>query len=119
MLRPALAARLAGGCVFVSAFLACGGGGGGSAATAVAPSPTPAPATPQVTAVSPTTVTPPVHVTATGSNLDQVQSARLGNTTLAIAAQSTTTLALDVPVGAASGFLTLVGRDGVSRHTPS
>ncbi|MCX8003898.1 MAG: IPT/TIG domain-containing protein, partial [Burkholderiaceae bacterium] len=118
MLRLALAARLAGVYVLVCALLACGGGGGGPATSAVAPSPTPVPATPQVTAVSPTTVTPPARVTATGSNLDQVQSARLGNTTLAIAAQSATSLALDVPVGAASGFLTLVGRDGVARQTP-
>ncbi|HXF45688.1 MAG TPA: IPT/TIG domain-containing protein, partial [Burkholderiaceae bacterium] len=70
-----------------------------------------------MTAIAPTSITPPARVTATGTNLDLVQEARLGSTVLAIAGQSATSLALDVPVGAASGFLTLVARDGVARPT--
>lgn len=92
--------------------VACGGGGGASDVSA-----TPAAAAPQVTSIAPTTITPPARVTATGTHLDLVQEARLGGTVLAIAAQSASTLALDVPAGAASGFLTLVARDGVARQT--
>jgi hypothetical protein len=74
-------------------------------------------AVPQVTGVSPTSITPPARITVAGTNLDLVQQARLGNTVLAIAAQSATSLALDVPAGASTAFLTLVARDGVARQS--
>jgi hypothetical protein len=72
-------------------------------------------AVPQVTSVSPTSIVPPARITVTGSNLDLVQQARLGNTLLTIAAQSPTSLALDVPAGASTGYLTLVA-GGVARQ---
>lgn len=52
----------------------------------------------------------------TGSNLDRVASARLGSTNLAIASQSATSLGLDVPAGASTGFLTLVDTAGTARQ---
>jgi hypothetical protein len=94
-----------------AALVACGGGGGASDVSA------PPVLAPQVTSIAPTSITPPARVTATGIHLDLVQEARLGGTVLTIAAQSATSLALDVPAGAASGFLTLVARDGVARQT--
>jgi hypothetical protein len=72
-------------------------------------------AVPQVTSVAPTSIMPPARITVTGLNLDLVQQARLGNTLLTIAAQSPTSLALDVPANASTAFLTLVARDGVAR----
>jgi len=53
----------------------------------------------------------------TGTNLDRVVSARLGSTALAIAAQTATTLGLDVPAGASSAFLTLVDAAGTARQS--
>ena len=74
-------------------------------------------AVPQVTNVTPTSITPPGRITVTGTNLDLVTQARLGNTALTIAAQSATSLALDVPANASTAFLTLVARDGVARQS--
>jgi hypothetical protein len=111
------AALLAGG---------CGGGDSPQSAAAPAPAPTPAPApaptpapapVPQITAVSPTSITPPARLAVTGTALDQVAQARLGSTALAIASQSATALALDVPAGASTGFLTLVDRAGTARQS--
>lgn len=93
------------------ALVACGGG---ASSDVSAP---PAAAVPQVTSIAPTSVTPPARITATGTHLDLVQEARLGATTLTIAAQAATSLALDVPAGASTDFLTLVARDGVARQT--
>jgi hypothetical protein len=73
-------------------------------------------AVPQVTSVSPTSIVPPARITVTGTSLDLVQQARLGNTLLTIAAQSPTSLALDVPVGASTGYVTLVA-GGVARQS--
>lgn len=101
--------------LLLASLAACGGGGG---ASDVAGAPAPAAAVPQVTSIAPTSVSPPARVTASGTHLDLVVQARLGATVLAIAAQSATSLALDVPAGASSGFLTLVARDGVARQTP-
>lgn len=74
-------------------------------------------ALPQVTSVSPATISPPARINVTGSNLDVVQQARLGSTVLTIAGSSATSLALDVPAGASTGFLTLVAGDGVARQS--
>jgi hypothetical protein len=111
----------------VTLLAACGGGGGSSGdnvapapgpapAPAPAPGPAPAPAAPQITAISPTTITAPARVTVSGSNLDRVASARLGNTGLVIAARTAASLSLDVPAGASTGFLTLVDDAGVARQ---
>jgi hypothetical protein len=70
---------------------------------------------PRITRVAPTSVVAPARIDVTGTDLDKVAQARLNATVLAIASQSPTALALDVPVGASSGFLTLVGTDGVAR----
>jgi len=115
-LRRALAAASIASVVLMTA---CGGGGGGaSPAPAPGPAPAPAPsAIPQVTSVTPTTVTPPARITVAGTDLDAVSQARLGSTALAIAAQSATSLALDVPAGASTGFLTLVDRGGTARQS--
>jgi hypothetical protein len=72
---------------------------------------------PTVTSITPTTVTPPARITVAGTNLDAVAQARLGSTTLAIASQTATALALDVPSGAATAFLTLVDRAGTARQS--
>ncbi len=72
---------------------------------------------PLVVSISPANVTPPARITVTGTNLDLVAQARLNNTVLAIASQAATSLALDVPVGASTGFLTLVATDGVARQS--
>lgn len=74
-------------------------------------------AVPQVTAIAPSSITPPARITVTGTNLDLVQQARLGSTVLVIASRSATSLALDVPAGAATAFLTLVAQDGVARQS--
>jgi hypothetical protein len=74
-------------------------------------------AVPHVTSVTPTSIMPPARITVTGTNLDLVQQARLGSTTLTIAAQTSTSLALDVPANASTAFLTLVARDGVARQS--
>jgi hypothetical protein len=70
---------------------------------------------PTVAAITPTTVAAPGRLTLTGVNLDLVREARLGSTLLTIATQSATSLALDVPGGAASGILTLVDAAGTTR----
>lgn len=105
---------LAAATVLALLLAACGGGGGGSSAPSLAPPP-PA-AAPLVASISPTTIAPPARLTLTGSALDQVASASLAGTALAIAAQSATSLSLDVPAGAASGFVTLVDRAGGARQ---
>jgi trimeric autotransporter adhesin len=46
-----------------------------------------------------------------------VASARLGTTALAIAAQTATSLGLDVPAGASTAFLTLVDTGGTARQS--
>lgn len=74
-------------------------------------------AIPQVTSVTPTSITPPARITVAGASLDLVQQARLGTTVLTIASQAPASLALDVPAGASTGFLTLVARDGVARQS--
>lgn len=71
----------------------------------------------QVAAVTPTTLLPPGRISVTGVNLNLVAQARINTTALAIAAQSATSLSLDVPAAAATGLLTLVGNDGVARAT--
>jgi hypothetical protein len=102
------------------ALAGCGGGSGGStASSAAAPAPAapvpaataPAPA-PTITGISPASLTPPGRVTVSGTNLDRVTQATLGGTALSIAAQSATSLALDVPAGAASNFITLSAPTG-------
>ncbi len=120
-LRALFLASLLGGALMTG----CGGGGGGapaveppSSAPAPVPAPTPTPApAPTVTAVTPTSITPPARLTVTGTNLDRVSQARLGSTVLAIAAQSATSLVLDVPAGASSNFLTLVDSSGTARQS--
>jgi hypothetical protein len=72
---------------------------------------------PIVTSVTPTTVPIGGRLTVSGANLERVASARINATALTIAAQSTTTLALDVPNGTSSGFLTLVDSTGTARQT--
>jgi hypothetical protein len=72
-------------------------------------------AVPRITSVTPTSVVPPARINVAGTDLDKVAQARLNATVLAIASQSPTALALDVPAGASSGFLTLVATDGVAR----
>lgn len=88
---------------------------------AATPAPPPAaPAAPAVTAVAPTTVIAGLgRLTLTGTALDQVASARLGGTALAIASQSATSLALDVPAtlgAAAAATLSLTDRAGTARN---
>lgn len=100
-------------CRFV-AFLAIAllsGCGGGSSSDPVVT------AVPRVTSVTPTNIVAPARIDVTGTDLDKVTEARLNATVLAIAAQSPTALALDVPAGASSGFLTLVAADGVARQS--
>ena len=110
------------GAVLIALMVAgCGGGGGDSAPAqsptpGPAPTPSPAPAEPQVTAIAPTSFTLPARLSVTGTALDAVAQAQLNGTPLAIAAQSATSLALDVPAGASSGFLTLVDRAGAVRQ---
>lgn len=70
-----------------------------------------------VTSVTPTTVLAPARLTVSGSSLDRIQQARLGATALAIAAQSPTSLSLDVPVGAPSAYLTLIDSGGTATQT--
>jgi hypothetical protein len=72
---------------------------------------------PQVSSVTPTSIKAPARITVTGTHLDLVQQARLGNSVLTIAAQSPTSLALDVPGNASTAFLTLVAKDGVARQS--
>lgn len=67
--------------------------------------------------MAPTSITPPARITVTGTALDQVSEARLGSTVLAIAARSATSLALDVPANASTGFLTLVDGTGTARQS--
>lgn len=74
-------------------------------------------AVPRITGVTPTRVVPPARINVTGTDLDKVAQVRLNATVLTIAAQSPTALALDVPTGASSGFLTLVGTDGIARQS--
>ncbi len=74
-------------------------------------------AVPRVTGVTPASIVPPARINVTGTDLDKVTQARLNATVLAIASQSPTALALDVPAGASSGFLTLVATDGVARQS--
>lgn len=106
----------------------CGGGSNSAApastptpapgpAPAPAPGPAPAPApVPAVTSVTPERFVPPARINVAGTDLDRVTQARLNSTVLSIASQSPTALALDVPVNASSGFLTLVA-DGTTRQT--
>jgi len=72
---------------------------------------------PQVTSITPTALSPPGRLSVAGTNLDQVAQARLGSTALSIASQSATALALDVPAGASTGFLTLVDGGGTARQS--
>jgi hypothetical protein len=72
---------------------------------------------PQITSVTPTTITPPAQLAVTGTALDRVSQARLGTTVLPIAAQTATSLALDVPAGASTGFLSLVDSAGTVRQS--
>jgi hypothetical protein len=74
-------------------------------------------AVPRVTSVTPGSIVPPARINVAGTDLDKVTQARLNATVLAIASQSPTALALDVPIGASSGFLTLVATDGVARQS--
>lgn len=74
-------------------------------------------AVPRVTSVTPSSIVAPARINVAGSDLDKVTQARLNATVLAIASQSPTALALDVPAGASSGFLTLVATDGVARQS--
>lgn len=74
-------------------------------------------AVPRVTSVTPSSIVAPARINVAGTDLDKVTQARLNATVLAIAAQSPTALALDVPAGASSGFLTLVATDGVARQS--
>lgn len=83
----------------------CGGGGGGAGVPAAAPAPA---EVATVGAITPASVTPPARVTVTGTHLDGVTQARLGATVLPIVSQAPATLVLDVPVGAATNFITLV-----------
>ncbi len=71
----------------------------------------------QVTSVTPNTVIAPARVNVAGSGLDVVRSARLNGTTLTLAGQTTTSLALDVPAGASTGYLTLVDANAVAQTT--
>ena len=72
---------------------------------------------PQVSSVTPMSIKPPARITVTGTHLDLVREARLGNSVLTIAAQSPTSLALDVPANASTAFLTLVATDGIARQS--
>lgn len=74
-------------------------------------------AVPRVTSVTPGSIVAPARINVAGTDLDKVTQARLNATVLAIASQSPTALALDVPAGASSGFLTLVATDGVARQS--
>jgi hypothetical protein len=74
-------------------------------------------AVPVVTSVSPSSITAPARITVTGTDLDLVTQARLGLTPLSIASQSATSLALDVPANASTGFLVLVATDGIARQS--
>jgi hypothetical protein len=71
----------------------------------------------KVTSVTPSTVLAPARINVAGSQLDLVRQARLGGTWLAIAGQSASSLALDVPLGASTGYLTLVDAAGASTTT--
>lgn len=72
-------------------------------------------AVPAITTVAPTTVLPPARITLSGSGLDGVREVRLNELALTIANRTPTSLAVDVPSGAASGNLTLVDTAGVAR----
>jgi len=96
----------------VLAGIALAGCGGGDAPVQPAASASPVP---QITSVAPATITPPARLVVNGTGLDAVAQARLGSATLAIAAQSASTLALEVPAGAATGFLALIDRQGTLR----
>ncbi len=72
-------------------------------------------AVPTITTVAPTTVLPPARITLSGSALDGVREVRLNALTLTIASRTPTSLAVDVPSGAASGTLTVVDTAGVAR----
>jgi hypothetical protein len=70
---------------------------------------------PSVTAIAPTTVVPPARVTLSGAALELVREVRLNALTLPIATRSSSSLAVDVPTGAATGTLALVDSAGVTR----
>jgi trimeric autotransporter adhesin len=71
---------------------------------------------PNVTLVSPSTVLAGRTVTIAGSNLDQIRSVLLNGIELSIAAgRTTSSLVISIPTTGASGFLTIVATDGVSR----
>jgi len=72
-------------------------------------------AVPAVTAVAPTTVLPPARITLTGSALDGVREVRLNALALTIANRTPTSLAVDIPSGAASGALSVIDTAGVAR----
>jgi hypothetical protein len=72
---------------------------------------------PQLAAVTPTTVLPGARVTLAGVNLDRVTRVRVNATTLPIVSQTSTAIAVDVPVGATSGAITLEDASG-SRPQP-
>jgi len=72
-------------------------------------------AVPAVTTIAPTTVLPPARITLSGSALDGVREVRLNALVLTISNRTPTSLAVDVPSGAASGNLTLVDTAGVAR----
>lgn len=74
-------------------------------------------AVPVATGVTPQRFVPPARVTVTGTALDRVAQVRLNAVVLAIASQSPTTLELDVPANASTGFLTLVATDGAARQS--
>jgi trimeric autotransporter adhesin len=71
---------------------------------------------PNVTSVFPSTVLAGRTVTIAGSNLDQIRSVLLNGIELSIAAgRTTSSLVISIPTTGASGFLTIVATDGVSR----
>jgi hypothetical protein len=70
---------------------------------------------PQVTSLSPTSVLSGGRVTLSGSSLDRVAQVRVNSTLLPIASQTASTLLVDVPQAAASGTITLIDSDGISR----
>jgi hypothetical protein len=72
-------------------------------------------AIPVVSSVTPTTVVPPARITLNGTALDNVREVRLNSMTLAIGTRTSTSLEVDVPLGAASGTLQVVDTSGIAR----
>jgi trimeric autotransporter adhesin len=70
---------------------------------------------PLLIAVSAETVPAGGRVTATGVNLEQVSQIRLGNTVLPLVSRGSTSLAMEVPAGALTGFLAIVDLAGAMR----